>query len=69
MTASGRELVAMNGCFGDVEPIRSRPERRSALESSEGALRVACRCLRPDVDRPLCVAHRTFAAVRRVCAV
>jgi len=39
------------------------------LERPEGPLRVACWCLRPDVDRPLCVAHRTFAAVRRVCAV
>jgi hypothetical protein len=31
-TASGRELISTNDCFGDVEPERSRLERRPAFE-------------------------------------
>jgi len=43
MTASGRELAATNGCFGDVEPIRSRTERWAGSERPEGPLRVGLR--------------------------
>ena len=69
MTASGRELISTNGCFGDVEPEKSRSERRAALGKPEGPLWVAYRYWLAAINSPLCVARRSFAAVQRVCAV
>ena len=36
MSGVGREPVATNGCFGDVETEKRRSERRAALEKPEG---------------------------------
>lgn len=36
MSATGRVLVATNGCFGDVEPERSGSGRRAASEKPDG---------------------------------
>lgn len=69
MTGIGRELISTNGCFGDVEPEKSRSERRAALGKPEGPLWVAYRYWLAAIDSPLCVARRSFAAVQRVCAV
>ena len=54
-TASGREPVATNGCFGDVETGRRRSEHRAALEKPEGPLWVETTPWRTAAYR-----HRTF---------
>ena len=53
LSASGRVLVATNGCFGDVEPERSGSERRAASEKLDGQVWVGSRLMRERVVRIL----------------
>jgi hypothetical protein len=59
-SASGRELISTNDCFGDVEPERSRLERRPAFEKPEGLLRVGSGCMSRAFERSLCGIKLTF---------
>ncbi len=59
-TASGRNLVATNGSFEDVEPVRTRSERRAVLERPEGRLWVGSGSSRRALELALSSIKLTF---------